>query len=195
VHAVGNGLLAIRRKFRRELGRVALLLGVFGGAGADDPIVSPVHVLDHLHFHGFLLMVAQLDLVAFVHPLPHTIGFEFRAAALGDDVEGVSRIDAQGFIFWRVLDFVLADELQTSLVIAPVKTHSPLGQRHSQMIGLRVAKFAHHVNPFIGRKANLRLLGEVLPIGSAISGNIEGVAFDQRHPHTLLQGHSWGAPG
>src|ERR1017187_10494173 len=45
------------------------------------------------------------------------------------------------------------------------------------MIGLRVPKFAHHVNPFIGRKANLQLLGEVLPIGSAISGNIEGVAF------------------
>src|SRR5258708_30119891 len=66
------------------------------------------------------------------------------ALALAEDVEGIASVYADHFILGRVVDGVLADELQAAVSVAAVKAKASLGQRDAEMIGFGVLQLLHH---------------------------------------------------
>src|ERR1019366_7507360 len=104
MHRVSHDLLAVRGDRDREFYglRVALLrlMRLLGKL----PVVPAIKVLDDAHVRGFFFVVAHADLEGFVHPVLIGLDVKAGAFALADNVEGVAGVDADHFVFGRVVD-------------------------------------------------------------------------------------------
>src|SRR5437016_7001241 len=118
-------------------------------------------------------MVAYADLEGFVHPVLIGLDAKISAFALADYVEGVAGVDADHFIFGRVVDAVLADELQAAVGIAAVKAKTSLGQRDAEMVGFRVLQLLHYPDLRIGS-------GAVSGVIAHLIGRVVAVLLDLR---------------
>ena len=100
-------------------------------------------MLDHANFHGVgLLAVAQLDLEGLVYPFVAGVHLEIRLLAFAHEVEGISRRHAHRFIARRVVNGVLADELQLAVGIAAIETQLAGGQGYAELVRLGVLELA-----------------------------------------------------
>ena len=109
-------------------------------------------MLDHADFHRrVLLAVAQLDFKRFVNPFVAGVHAEIRLLALADEVEGIAGGHADGFVARRVVNRVLADELQLAVVVAAIKPQLAGRQRDAELVRLRVHELALDENFFVSR--------------------------------------------
>src|SRR5436305_12794507 len=143
---VGNYFFAIRLHRNGEFDRLTVLLLILVRIRRYTPILAAVQMLHHAHLNRLLLMIAHLDFERFRRGILFVVHRVVCATPLACEIKGISGVDAYGLIFGGVVDHVLAVELHLSIVVAAVKTHSPLGQRHPHVISLRVDEFAH--NPY-----------------------------------------------
>src|ERR1039458_7888728 len=107
-------------------------------------------MLDDTDFYRrVLLAVAQLDLERFVNPLVAGVHAEIRLLALADEVEGIAGGHADGFVARRVVNRILADELQLAVGIAAVESQLARRQRDAELVRFGVNKLALDENFFV----------------------------------------------
>ena len=101
-------------------------------------------MFDHAHFHRLFLVVSDSDLKAFRCRISVRLDRVVGPAPFAGEVEGIASVDLDSLIVRRVVDHVLAGNLDLPVVVAAIKADSPFGQRHAEMIGVGVHEFAHH---------------------------------------------------
>jgi hypothetical protein len=106
---------------------------VFHRACRNFPLQPAVQVLDDTNFHSFVLMIAHLNLEEFIDPAVAGIEFESGLSAFSHQIKSVAGVEPDCFIFWRVVDLILADELVTPVHIPPVDFHLAFWKRHAQV--------------------------------------------------------------
>jgi hypothetical protein len=85
-------------------------------------------MFDNSDFDGLVfLVIANFYLKSLVQPIIIGIDLIMRSFPFAYDVEGVSRIDPDGFILRSMVDDVLAGEFQLSIIISPIKPYNATG--------------------------------------------------------------------
>src|SRR6266436_3472131 len=87
----------------------------------DVPARPAVEMLHDAHLDGRGLVIPHLYLKRFINPSPIEVGPVFRPAALPGHVKCAAGIQAYSFVLWRVVDVVLAGELELPIVITAVE--------------------------------------------------------------------------
>src|SRR6266705_3175734 len=128
----------------------------------DIPARPAVEMLHDAHLDGRGLVIANLDFEGFVDPPPIEVGSVFRAAALSGHVKCAPGIQTDSLVLGRVVDIVLACELELSIVVTAVETDSPFWKRHTEMIRGAVFELLHHPYLRIGERAVTLLLADIL---------------------------------
>ena len=76
------------------------------------PVYPAVKILLHNHGDRFLLVIAQLHFDLLAHLLARGVDREVHLLPLADHIECRAELQAHAFVLRRVVDHVLADELE-----------------------------------------------------------------------------------
>src|ERR1700722_14728089 len=87
---------------------------------------------------------------------------EVGALAFTYYVERVAGVDADGFIFRRVIDGILADEFETAVGIAAIETQFAFGQRDAEMVSAGIFEFLHYPDLGIRLRAVVGFVADLL---------------------------------
>ena len=100
----------------------------------DLPVAPAIEVFLHHHLDRLRLVVAQLHFDLFFHPLaPWCRRVKIDLAALADHVERRAQLHAHLLVLRRVVDLVLADELEAAVGLVELRhAHAARGQRHAE---------------------------------------------------------------
>src|SRR5215475_3081456 len=128
---IRDDLLAIGSDSYRKLNRLTVFFLVVIRLRADLPVLSTIEMLDNPHLDCLFLVVANPDLECLSRVRLCVLDCVVRAPTLSRNVEGISRVDAHGFIRRSVIDQVLAGELDLAVVVVPVEANPSLRQWHS----------------------------------------------------------------
>ena len=101
MHGVRDGLFFVGLDRNAELNRLGVSFFVVGGVRGDLPVVPAIEVFDDTDFHGFFLTITNFYLEGFIHPFVAAVGLEVGGLALANEVKGISRADADGFVTRR----------------------------------------------------------------------------------------------
>src|SRR5260370_1031567 len=128
----------------------------------DIPARPSVEMLLDAHLDGRGLVIPNFDLKGFVYPARIEISPVFCSAALPGQVKCAAGIQADSLVLGRVVNIVFARELELSIIVPPIETHSPFWKRHTEMIRGAVLQLLHHPYLRIGERAVTLLLADVL---------------------------------
>src|SRR5690606_21693761 len=157
-HAIGHRGFAVGRHGHRKAHH-ARVLALVVVARLDDLVSAPPEqrladdALDRL-----ILVIAHLDLDRLVDALRASIDRELGLPALADDVESRAELDGHGLVLRRVIDDVLADELERIVALVELRDpDSAGGQRNPETDALAILDLEIHVDLRAPRQAELAL--------------------------------------
>src|SRR5215831_15200623 len=170
VDHVADGFFAIRRHLDTELNRLAVSFFERAGVLGDLPVGPAKQVLHHTELHWFLFVVAQLDLKALIDPMGVGVNAVRDPAAFSYSVKSVAGIEPDGLVGGRVVDLVLAGELELPVIVPAVEAHSPLGQRHAQIVYFAVLELLHHPDFGVGLDSVTLQVADIFHVVVSIVG-------------------------
>ena len=187
MRGVGDYLFSVWGNRHWKLYGVRLRFFVIGGTGRDIPGQCSIQMLDYAHIHWLFLVVAHFDFERFGRAAFSRLHDVVRASAFSGQVEGVASVEADGLVARRVVDDIFAGEFDLAVIVTAVKTDSPLGQRHAEMIGLRVNELAHHPDFRIRFGAVVVIVADVVPAPAVVAVEVDlGAVVNVK----LFGGHS-----
>ena len=82
------------------------------------------------------LVIAEFYFESLVQPIIVRIDLIMCSFSFAYEIEGVARIDPDGFILRGMVDDVLAGELQLALIVAAIEPDNAAGQRDAEVVFL-----------------------------------------------------------
>ncbi len=106
-------------------------------------------------------MIANLDFIGILIDVARD-HFVIGLLSLGDYVERVPDLHTHIFILWRMVNFVFTDELLIALVVFLVQPNCPGGQRHAELVRLRIPELNVHADLLLNRLARIVVVRVVI---------------------------------
>jgi len=150
MRGVGYRLFSVSGDGDGELNRLAIRFLERIGVREDTPVQPAVEMLDDANRHGFFLVVADFYLEGLVQCSFGTVNVVRGSTALAYEVEGISGVDADSLTSWRVIDDVLAGELNLTIIVSPIEAQASLGQRNAELVCLRIQELPHDPDLGVG---------------------------------------------
>ena len=127
-------------------------------------------MFDDADFGGARFSIAEFNLKGLVGGVIGFIEFEVEALAFADEVEALSDMETDEFVFGSMIEEIFADEFELAVVVLGVKADAAFGERNAETIGLGVFKLAINGNFFAAG-------GAVFGIFADIDSELPGVVL------------------
>ena len=134
-------------------------------------------VLDDADLYGLLLVITDLDLESLGGDTFRTVLGVIRHAVFAREVEAVAGQHTDDLVLRRVVDLVLADELELAIAVLRIEAHLALRQGDAELVGLGVLELT--VDLHLARR------GDAATIMSGTLEDIDTLRLDARGAHEL----------